>query len=174
VRSGLTAKQAFEIAVGKIGQAKSLKMEFKKAGKMDKAQQRKWAGLVFAAILGLYSLAVAWILSKNDLTLDERLSGFASQATMLASIFVIWRIAPRFFPVIANKTIQSALGTIGGVSGMAWFFAFVYFILPRCDFTQGQLLVAVFWAFVPEMVLMATAFLVLDKSESQEFEEQYV
>jgi hypothetical protein len=174
VRSGSSAQQAFEIAVGRIGQAKSLRMEFKKVGTMDKAQQRKRAGLMFAVILGLYSLVVAWILSKNDLTLNERLSGFASLATMLASIFVIWRIVPRFFPVIANKTFQSALGMIGGISGIAWFFAFVYFILPRCNFTQGQLLVAVFWAFVPEMVLPATAFLFLDKSESQEIKEHYV
>jgi hypothetical protein len=174
VRSGSSAQQAFEIAVGRIGQAKSLRMEFKKVGTMDKAQQRKRAGLMFAVILGLYSLVVAWILSKNDLTLNERLSGFASLATMLASIFVIWRIVPRFFPVIANKTFQSALGMIGGISGIAWFFAFVYFILPRCNFTQGQLLVAVFWAFVPEMVLPAAAFLFLDKSESQEIKEHYV
>jgi hypothetical protein len=172
--SGLNAQQAFGIAVGRIGQANLLKMEFKKVGKMDKAQQRKLASLIFAAILGFYSFAVAWILSNNDLTFNERLSGVASLATILASVFVVWQIMPRFFPVIANKTVQSAVGVIGVISGMTWFCAFVYFILPRCNFTQGQLLVAVFWALVPVMVLPITAFLVTDKSESQRFKEQYV
>jgi hypothetical protein len=169
MRSGSSVQQAFEIAVGRIGQAKSLTMEFKKVGNMDKAQQRKRAGLMFAAILALYSLAVTWILSTHDLTFNERLSGFASLASMLASVFAIWRIVPRFFPVIANKTVQSAVGIVGGISGMAWFFAFVYFILPCCNFTEGQLLVAVFWAAVPMLVYPTAAFLALDKSESQQF-----
>lgn len=169
VQSGLTAQQAFEIAVRRIGQAQSLKIEFKKVANTDKAQQRKRAGFVFAAILGSYSLAVAWILSTHDLTFHERLSGFASVVAMLASVIVAWRIMPRFFPVITNKTIQSAVGIGGGISGMGWFLVFAYLILPRCDFTPGQFLVAVFWAAVPMVALPTIAFLVVDKSENQQF-----
>ncbi len=170
MRSGSSAQQAFEIAAGRIGQANPLKIEFKKISDTDKAQQRKRAGLIFVAILGFYSLAVIWILSTHDLTFNERLSGFASLATMLASVFATWRIVPWFFPVIANKTVQSAVGFVGGFSGMAWFFAFVYFILPGCNFTEGQLLVTIFWAAVPMLVYPTAAFLALDKSESQRFE----
>ena len=168
VKSGLDEQKAFEVAVGRFGQASSLKMEFKKNNDADKAQQRKRAGFIFTALLVFYSLAITCLLSKEDFTFNERLSGFASLATILASVFFGWQILPRFFPVIANKTIQSAIGIIGGISGMSWFLAFVYFILPRCDFTLGQLRVAVFWAFVPVMVLPTISFLVIDKSESQQ------
>ncbi len=170
VRSGSSAQQAFEIAVGRIGQANSLKIEFKKIDNLDKVRQRKRAGLIFAAILGLYSLAVAWILSTHDLTFDERISGFASLVTMLGAVAVIWQLIPRLFPVITNRSAQSAVGIIGGISGMIWFLVFAYLILPHCDFTEGQLLVSVFWSAVPMLVSPTVAFMALDKSEGQRLE----
>ncbi len=170
VKSGLNEQKAFEIAIGRIGQVNSLKKEFQKINGDDKAQrQKRAAGIIFALILGAYALAITRLLLKNDFTFNERLSGFASVATMLLSVYIVWKILPRFFPVIANKTVQSVLGLIGGISGMSWFFVFVYFILPRCDFTLEQLRVAVFWAIIPTLVLPTTAFLVIDKSESQQF-----
>jgi hypothetical protein len=167
IKSGLNEQKAFEVAVGRFGQANSLKTEFKKASSADKEQLGKRAGFIFAALLVFYSLPITCILSKEDFTFNERLSGFASLETMLALVFIGWQI-PRFFPVIANKTAQSAIGIIGGISGMSWFLAFIYFILPRCDFTLGQLQVAVFWAIVPVIVLPTISFLVIDKSESQQ------
>jgi hypothetical protein len=165
---GVDEQLAFEMATTQIGQAGSLRTEFKKAGNADKAQQRKRAGFIFAALLVFYSLVITCILSGEDFTFDERLSGFASLAAMFASVFISWQILPRFFPVIASKTVQSAIGIIGTCLGMGWFLAFACFILPRCDFTLGQLQVAVFWAIVPVMVLPAISFLVIDKSERQQ------
>ena len=169
MKSGLTEQKAFEIAVGRIGQASSLNMEFKKVSSTDKTQQRMRAGLIFAAILVIYSLAVAWILSTHDLTFHERMSGFASLATMLVSVTVILQIIPRLFPVIANKSVHLASGIIGGIWGVSWFLTEAYLIFPRVDFTQGQLMVAVFWAAVPMLVWPAVVVLGLDKSESQQF-----
>jgi hypothetical protein len=169
MKSGLNGQKAFEIATGRLGQANPLKVEFKKINSLDKAQQRKREGFIFAAVLGFYSLAMACLLfiNKYDLTFNERLSGFASLATTLASVFVACRILPRFFPVIANKTAKSAIGIVGGISGMSWFLVFAWYILPRCDFTMGQLQVAVLWAIVPVMVFPTISFLMIDKSESR-------
>jgi hypothetical protein len=170
IKSGLNEQKAFEIAVGKIGQANLLKQEFQKINPVDKMQrQKRIARISSILIFGFYSLAITWLLLKNDLTFKERLSGFTSVATMLLSVYVVWRILPRFFPIITGKTAQSAIGIFGSISGMGWMIAFAWFILPRCDFTQGQLLVAVFWGFVPMMLLPITAFLVIDKSESRQF-----
>lgn len=167
-KSGLSEQEAFEMAVGKIGQANPLKEEFQKINRQDKARrQRRVGGIFFAGILVFYSSMMTYAMSKNDLSGNERLSGFASLATMLALVFAVWQILPRFFPMLAGKTVPSAIGLIGGISGAGWFLVFAYFILPRFDFTQGQLLVAVLWAMVPAMVLPTTAFLVLDKSENQ-------
>ncbi len=136
---------------------------------MDKAQLRRRAGFAFPAILGFYSLIIVCLMIKNDLTSNERLLGFASVATTLLTVYVVWQIMPRFFPIVTNKAVQSVIGIIGGISGMAWIIAFACFILPRFNFTERQLLVAVSWALVPALVLPTTAFLVLDKSERQQF-----
>ena len=169
MKSGLTEQKAFEIAVERIGQASSLNREFKKVSRTDKTLQRKWASRICAAVLGIYSLAVAWILSTHDLTFNERMSGFASLGTVLVSVSLILQIIPRLFPVIANRSVHSAVGVIGAISGAGWFLAFAYLILPRCNFTPGQLLVTIFWAAVPMLVWPAVAVLGLDKSESQPF-----
>jgi hypothetical protein len=168
IKSGLNEQKAFEVAVGRFGQASSLKTEFKKASSADKTQQRKRAGFIFAALLVFYSLPIACVLSKGDFTFNERLWGFASLETMLVSVFIGWQILPRFSPVIANKAVLSAIGIIGGCLGMSWFLAFAYFVLPHCDFTLGQLRVAVFWAIIPVIVLPTISFLIIEKSESQQ------
>jgi hypothetical protein len=168
IKSGFTGQKAFEIAAGKIGQVNSLEQEFKKINCMDKAQLRRRAGFAFAAILGFYSLIFVRLLIKNDLTSSERLLGLASVATTLLTVYFVWQIMPRFFPVVANRAVQSVIGIVGGISGMGCIIAFACFILPRFDFTQGQLLVAVSWALVPTLVLPTTAFLVLDKSERRQ------
>jgi hypothetical protein len=169
MESGLSEQKAFAIAAGTIGQTNLLKQEFQKIQPADKMQRQKQAAKILSVLIfGFYSLVITCLLLKNDLAFNERLSGFASVATLLLSLYIVWRILPRFFPVIPGKAAQSAIGVIGGVSGMGWMFAFACFILPRCDFTQGQLLAAVLWALVPMMLLPATAFMVIDKSESQQ------
>lgn len=169
VKSGANEQKAFEMAVRRIGQANSLKEEFQKINNQEKAQrQRRVGGICFAGILVFYSLMMTDAMSKYDLTGNERLWGFASLATMGALIFAVWQILPRFPPVLASKTAQSVVGLIGGISGAGWFLVFVWFILPRFDFTQGQLLVAVLWAMVPAMVLPTTTFMAMDKSENRD------
>ncbi len=167
MKSAMNEQTAFEIAAGRIGQAGLLKMEFKKNDGVDKVQQRRRAGFCFAVILGLYSLVISYQLLKNDLTFHGRLLGFASVAVLLLSLFAVWRIPPHFLPVITSRAARSAIGIVGGSSGMGWMIAFAWLILPRCDFTQGQILVAFLWAVVPMMILPATAFMVIDKSENQ-------
>ena len=165
---GLSERQAFEIAVRRIGEAGKLKLEFKKVNDAKRAQRRKRAGFALGGIFAVYSITLSYLLFRNGLTFNERLLGLASVATTLLSVYVVWEIMPRFVPIIANRIIQSAVGIMGGISGAGWFLAFAYLILPRFDFTQGQLLVAISWALVPTLVLPQTAFLLIDKSESQE------
>ena len=164
--AGFNAPEAFGIAVEHIGQANLLKQEFQKINHGDKMQkQRRVAAAAFAMILGVYAMVIIGVLLKMDLALDEQLSGFAAVAAMFLSVFVAWHILPRFLPVIGHKAVQSAIGLIGGISGMVWFFAFVFLLLPRFDFTSGQLTVALCWALVPVVALPTASFLMIDKSE---------
>jgi len=166
--SGANKQGAFENAVARIGRTNSLQQEFQKINNFSKAEkQRRAAAIISTLILGCYAVFFSGLLLKFDLTINERLLGFAAVAAMLLSVFIAWRILPRFFPVITNKTVQSAIGLIGGISGMVWFFVFVYLVLPRCNFTPGQLVVALFWALIPVITLPTASFLVIDKSERQ-------
>jgi hypothetical protein len=169
VQSGLSEHQAFETAVERIGQASSLTVEFKKVNGTDESRKRKRAGRIFAVLLCFYSMVIVRVLVANDLTSSERFSGFASLVTMLFAIYVAWQFIPRFFPIITNKALQSVVGVVGGISGVSWFIAFARFILPRFDFTPGQLIVAICWASVPVMVLPTISFLGIGRSESPQF-----
>jgi hypothetical protein len=74
MKSGWNEQRAFEIAAGEIGQGNMLKSEFKKVG-LDKAQRRKVAGYFHSVILGFYTLALAYAMSKYNLSTNEWLSG---------------------------------------------------------------------------------------------------
>jgi hypothetical protein len=168
LREGLSAEQAFDLAAKRIGQPGALKTEFKKVrNPEERRRQKKAAGIIFTAIYGFYGLAMGWLIVKHTSTLNERLSGFAALAATLLLLFAAWKIVPRFFPVIASKQAQTAMGLVGGVSGMSWFLAFAYLILPRLELTPERLFVAVLWAMIPVMVLPAVAFVGLDKNESR-------
>jgi hypothetical protein len=169
MESGLNEQKAFETAVGRIGKANSLKQEFQKISSADKAQLRKRAGYFYAGIIVFYTLAATYAMFKYNLSINEWLRGLAAQTTLLCLTFFAWRLAPPFFLLIASRRVQSAVGLIGGISGAIWFLFFAYFILPRFDFTTGQFLVAVLWAMVPTLALPTTVFLLLDKSEHQQF-----
>jgi len=171
MKSGLNPNEqaAFENAAQKIGRPGELKAEFNLAAGFESSRQRRRVGFIYAVILGLYALIFADLLFKNDLAFTERLLGLAAVATALLVNYAAWQFASRIFPVIISRRLQSAVGLIGGVSGIAWFLAFAYLILPRCNFMPGQLFVVVVWALVPVMSLPALTFLGLEKSEPRPF-----
>ena len=167
MKSGANAQTAFLIAVEDVGRGHLLKAEFKKVGGMDKERQRKCAGIIYAMTLGFYLLATIYAFAKNGLSISQWRLGLASLVTLLLLVYSIWRFAPRIFPLWASQRVRSSVGLMGGISGMVWLIAFVYLILPGFDFTTSQLLVAISWAMVPTFFLPSTAFLMLDRSESQ-------
>ena len=86
MESGLSEQKAFAIAAGKIGQTNLLKQEFQKIQPADKMQRQKQAAKILSVLIfGFYSLVITCLLLKNDLAFNERLSGFASVATLLIS-----------------------------------------------------------------------------------------
>ena len=166
MKSGLNEQKAFPMAVERMGGGDLLKKEFKKVGGLTKAQRRKAVGYFYSGILGFYTLAVISAMSKYNLSPNEWLSGLAAQTTLLGLACFAWHLAPRWFRLITSRRVQSAVGLIGGISGAIWFSIFANLILPRFDFTTGQLMVAILWAMVPTLVLPTAAFRLLDNSEN--------
>jgi hypothetical protein len=134
---------------------------------MNRMKRLKLAGRFYAVILYGYVLTAIGAMFKNHLSAGEWWCGLAAQAALLLGSYLIWRNAPRVFPLIGSRRLQSAGGLLGGISGAIWFVVFTDCILPRFDFTTGQLMVAVLWAMVPTLVLPTTAFLLLEKSEKR-------
>lgn len=167
VKSGITAQAAFQVAVESIGPVGQLKVEFKKVDGLDKITLQKKAGHLYAGMLVFYSAIMTYTIFAHDLTLGERLLGLASLVTLLAGFYIAWQVTPRFFPIIPGGLAQSAVGLGGGISGAIWLVVFARLLLPRFDFTGGQLAVSVMWAMVPALLLPGTAFRLLDISEHQ-------
>jgi hypothetical protein len=166
MKFGQAERTAFEVAVAKMGLAGSLGPEFKRADGGAAALRRRLVSRIFCGLTTIYAIGLVILLIRRPLDVNERWLGFAAVGAMVASAFTAWQVLPRLFPVIVNKRVQSAIGLLGGISGMGWFFAFVFLILPRCEFTDGQLLVAVFWGLVPVVALPTVAFGILDRSEN--------
>jgi hypothetical protein len=165
ISSGLSPKIAFHTAANRIGQGDLLKTEFKKIG--DMPVNTKKTGYFYAGILVLYSSAMIYLMAINNLSTSEWLWGSASLGVVLISSYLTWRVFPRFYKVMTNRRLQSAVGIFGGISGALWLIMFANLILPRFDFTPRQLVVAILWAMVPTLLLPNIAFLMLDKSENQ-------
>lgn len=166
MESGLAEQKAFETATAKIGPGAVLSLEFKKSG-VDAELRTKRVGRWFSGLTVAYALVLTILLIRHqpEFSFNERFLGFGAVAAMLASVFVAWRILPGFFPFISSKRVQFGIGLLGGIAGVGWFFVFVFLILPRCRFTEGQLVVAIFWALVPVQALPTAAFMILDKNE---------
>lgn len=167
IKTGLSVQAAFNLAAERIGHCNQLNDEFIKARGLNKMKSRKLAGCFYVASLGVLMLVATYAMFKNQLSFDEWLSGMMAQAALLLGSYLIWRNGRRIFPLIGSRRIQSAVGLLGGISGAIWFIVFTNCILPRFDFTTGQLTVAVLWAMVPTLILPNTAFLFLEKSENQ-------
>ena len=164
MKSGLDKQKAFEISARRIGQHEMLRVEFMKTARPDKVQLRRRAGYVYAATLAFYFSAASVAILKQDATLGQRSLGFSAVLTTMLSVYLAWQIVPRLTPVIGQK-FHGVAGMLGGISGAVWFVAFVYLILPRFDFTPGQLVVAILWATLPMLVLPTISFLEIEKSE---------
>jgi hypothetical protein len=170
IELGVQPQTAFSKAKEKIGGAESLRRQFKLAHGVGLAKQRKFIGCFYATLLGVYVVATTYAMTKNALSNLEWCLGVTAQLTLLLLSWFCWRQLPVRFPVISNRAVQSAIGLIGGVSGAVWFLVFAYFLLPLCNFTTGELTVALLWAMVPTLLLPEAAFLLLDKSEGEELQ----
>jgi hypothetical protein len=150
MKMGLNQQDAFTSAVQKLGPAHKVQNEFMKVDKTHSALKWKLMeiGLTLATIL------VPLVFGGNvleragfiDMTTAEELSSLAALA---AFSLLAWsgRLGHRLLPVIQNKRIRDAILFSCCVPLMMWWVVFFNLIVPRCDFTMGEFLVAFTWAF---------------------------
>jgi hypothetical protein len=143
MRAGLSQQQAFEDAVHRLGKANMLKTEFKKA---DKTAALRFERIVLNGSGLLYLTTASYALVTHETAGQERLLGFAALGfTVLFGLG--FRYGARWVRVEGRT--RATLGAASVLLGIGWFTCFMRLILPRHEFTISQLVVAVFWAFVP-------------------------
>jgi hypothetical protein len=80
-----------------------------------------------------------------DMTATEVLSSLAALA---AFSLLAWsgRLSRGIFPVIASQRTRFAIAVSGSLLVALWWVIFLFLIIPYCDLTTSQFLVAFFWA----------------------------
>jgi hypothetical protein len=122
MKSGINAQRAFGIAMGKIGQAPELKMEFKKVSTpMEMPEVIKLAGVIFVAV-ALFCPLFMFLpcLQAHELSLITRMLALAVYAITVATSVLSWRYNHRFLPVIHNQPLRRAVGMVCYGGSLLW------------------------------------------------------
>ena len=137
MQSGLSAQQAFGIAVKKIGQAPELKREFKKvSAPMEMQKIIKLAGVICVAValvchLFTCSPVVFALIFAHGLrvSLITRMLAWAILVIPVAITVLSWKYNHKLLPVIRNQPFRRAVGIVCYVGCLLWI-RFVLFHLP--------------------------------------------
>jgi hypothetical protein len=114
MQSGLSAQQAFGIAMEKIGQAPELKREFKKiSAPMEMQKIIKLAGVIIVAV-SLFCPLFMFLpcLQAHELSLMTRMLALAVYATTVATSVLSWRYNHKLLPVIRNQPLRRVVGIV--------------------------------------------------------------
>jgi hypothetical protein len=138
MKSGLSAQQAFGIAVEKIGQASDLKMEFKKvSAPMEIQKIIKLAGVTCVAVALVCQLltcspVVFVIIFAHGLrvSLMTRALALAILVMPVAITFLSWKYNHRLLPVIRNQLLRRSAGIVCYMGCLLWI-RFVLFHMPN-------------------------------------------
>jgi hypothetical protein len=150
IRAELSAQQAFEAAVRRIGQAKALQAEFAKTEELKETRERKLKLLciVFAALAYLTPFALSVPSPWSTMSPAEQWLGLAAVALTVVSMFS-GRFLHRFLPFIPDKRVRTRVQFASAIPLFVWLCVFVYMIVPRVEMTVAQLSVATLWAISP-------------------------
>lgn len=158
-KSGRSDAEAFEIAVQKIGQAQLLRKEFKKTDEAEKARMEERGLRFVVALMNLFFLGVGGAVFFKAGSFSQCSSGQQISCLVAVAISLLpnWclRLTWRILPVVRVKRTRDAIGVSGGVLLALWMIVLCRAIMPRFDFTVGQLLVLVLWAMVVPLGLFA-------------------
>ena len=122
MKSGINAQRAFGIAMGKIGQAPELKMEFKKVSTpMEMPEVIKLAGVIFVAV-ALFCPLFMFLpcLQAHELSLMARMLALAVYAITVATSVLSWKYNHNLLPVIRNQPLRRAVGMVCYGASLLW------------------------------------------------------
>ena len=153
--SGLSEAEAFPAAVHKIGAAQGIQSEFRKVEAIKEDRQWQLVQIMLVVFTGLSPiLCASSAFSKHGVASEMtpgQLISILATATSLPLLAWGGRLSYRLFPVIQTKRAREAIHLIYILPVTLWWIGFLRLILPRYDFTVGQLMVTLVWALFPTM-----------------------
>jgi hypothetical protein len=146
MHSGSDPESAFRNAVRRMGAAGRLQEEF---SKFETKRARKLKADRFC--LGIASIMILLIgmlgLLNRELQSRERL--LVAGATLASVIFLrSGRYISAILPALSRRQTQIA-HIISGSALFAWLMIYFYVVLPHCNFSMGEVVVATIWAMTP-------------------------
>jgi len=153
--SGLSEAEAFPAAVHKIGAAQGIQSEFRKVEAIKEDRQWQLVQIMLVAFTGLSPILCASAAFSKHGVASEMTPGQLISILAAATSFPLlaWggRLSYRLFPVIQTKRAREAIHLAYLLPVIFWWTGFLRLILPRYDFTVGQLMVTLSWALFPTM-----------------------
>ncbi len=142
MKSGLSAQQAFGIAMKKIGQARELKREFKKvSAPMEMQKIIKLAGVI-CVLVALFCPLFLFLpfLSDHRLSLITKVFAVATLATTAATIVLSWRYNHKLLPVIRNQPLRRAVGIVCYGACLLWIRFGIFHVPPGGSHPRSMIL----------------------------------
>ena len=149
MKSGASEAEAFTTAVEKIGGAHELKLEFAKvAGLIEQRERKRVQILVIASHCLLSLFPVPFLIFKrgnfSEMSPTEQSFCWAFVGVMILLVCA-GQLGQRLFPTILSQRARDGIGVLGGLLFVLWLTFCGLVLLPRFDFTLGQILVAMLW-----------------------------
>ncbi|MBI3878929.1 MAG: hypothetical protein HY301_02560 [Verrucomicrobia bacterium] len=158
MKSGASAREAFDAAVQRIGQAHALEAEFAKVGVALSDREHKVNRMIGAGLMALfYLMGAAWLFNLipwlGPMALHERLVG--ASAWFLFPIIWSWSFTYRYLPVIPVSALGKRVAALllSSVLGFVCTVLLVQLIPANEDGgIQSPYLGAFVWAFLPMVI----------------------
>jgi hypothetical protein len=150
IRSGMSWQQAFETAVQRIGLPRALEAEFTKIAKLKQERERrlKLLGLGLASLAYLTPLVLTAPHPWNSMRMVERWLGLTAVGLTVVSMFSGLYLY-RFLPVIREQRTRTRIQWGCTLPLFVWLVIFAYVLLPKVEWTIGQVTVLTLWAICP-------------------------
>jgi len=130
VRAGASQKQAFDMAVNRIGKSDLLKAEFAKISGLKKGRLEKVIGMACCVFASLYSMVLApHLFTIHELSPAQRILGLSAVVLTFLSL-ASWRFSYKFLPIIHNRHTRKMVAITCGLAGLAWLLIFAN-LLPN-------------------------------------------
>lgn len=188
MKAGFSDTKAFEAATRRMGQSSLLKAEFAKVGRFAEARPGKVIGIALCVLAAMFALwAMPFLVTVSEMTLGERLLGFAAVAVTLFAP-ISWRFSHRYLPPIRSRALRMTVGLVCSLAGVAWLYAFgailLRLIVPRIFGSLSPasigphpffiMAVSLLWALALAALLGSVAFGLEETARRQARKETYV